>query len=87
MFASSGHFSRVPGQLRIISLQSSNTAAVAAVAAAYVAASAVVAVQGRIGKGTSDAGSQYRCGRLGGGIQPPSTPQPNPNTKAYTKSI
>ena len=25
---------------------------------------------------TSDAGSQYRCGRVGKGVQPPSTPQP-----------
>ena len=36
---------------------------------------------------TSDAGSQYRCGRMGRGIQPPSTPQPRSNTQTYTKSI
>ena len=36
---------------------------------------------------TSDAGSQYRCGRVGRGIQPPSTPKPTPNTQTYTKSI
>ena len=36
---------------------------------------------------TSDAGSQYRCGRVGRGIQPPSTPIPIPNTQTYTKSI
>ena len=29
---------------------------------------------------TSDAGSQYRCGWVGRGIQPPSTPQPTHNT-------
>ena len=36
---------------------------------------------------TSDAGSQYRCGRVGRGIQPPSTPKPTPNTQTYAKSI
>ena len=36
---------------------------------------------------TSDAGSQYRCGRVGRGIQPPSTPKPIPYTQSYTKSI
>ena len=36
---------------------------------------------------TSDAGSQYHCGRVGRGIQPPSTPQPTSNTQTYTKSI
>ena len=40
---------------------------------------------------TSDAGSQYRCGRVGRGSQPPSTPNapPNPpsNTDTYTKSF
>ena len=36
---------------------------------------------------TSDAGSQYRCGRVGRGIQAPSTPQPTSNTQTYTKSI
>ena len=36
---------------------------------------------------TSDAGSQYRCGRVGRGIQPPSTPQPTCNTQTYTKSV
>ena len=40
-----------------------------------------------IPKGTSDAGSQYRCGRVGRGFQPPSTPIPIPNTQTYTKSI
>ena len=40
-----------------------------------------------VSKKTSDAGSQYRCGRVGRGIQPPSTPQPTPNTQTYTKSI
>ena len=35
---------------------------------------------------TSDAGSQYRCGRVGRGIQPPFTPQPA-RTQTYTKSI
>ena len=30
-------------------------------------------------KETSDAGSQYRCGRVGRGIQPPSTPNTHPN--------
>ena len=38
-------------------------------------------------KKTSDAGSQYCCGRVGRGIQPPSTPKPTPNTQTYTKSI
>ena len=36
---------------------------------------------------TSDAGSQYRCGRVGMGIQPPSTLQPIDNTQTETKSI
>ena len=40
---------------------------------------------------TSDAGSQYRCGRVGRGSQPPFTPNtlPNPlsNTDTYTKSF
>ena len=31
-------------------------------------------------------GSQYRCGRVGRGIQPRSTPQPPPHTQTYTKS-
>ena len=35
---------------------------------------------------TSHAGSQYGCGWVGRGIQPPSTPQPIPNIKIYTKS-
>ena len=36
--------------------------------------------------GTSDAGSQYRCGRVGRGIQPPSTPNAllPPHTHAHT---
>ena len=38
-------------------------------------------------KKTSDAGSQCHCGRVSRGIQPPSTPQPTPNTQTYTKSI
>ena len=33
---------------------------------------------------TSDAGSQYRCGRVGRGIQPPSTPHPPP-TNTHTQ--
>ena len=38
-------------------------------------------------QGTSDSGSQYRCGWVGRGIQPPSTPQPPPlHTKTYTNS-
>ena len=36
---------------------------------------------------TSDAGSQYRCGRVGRGIQALFTPQPTSNTQTYTKSI
>ena len=36
---------------------------------------------------TSDAGSQYRCGQVGRGIQPPFTPKPILNTQTYTKSI
>ena len=35
----------------------------------------------------SDAGSLYRCGRLGRGVQPPSTPQPPTYTQTYAKSI
>ena len=36
---------------------------------------------------TSDAGSQYRCGRMGRGSQPPSTPN-NPHTqKAFTTIV
>ena len=38
-------------------------------------------------KETSDAGSQYRCGQVGRGIQPPSTPQRTPNTQTYTKTL
>ena len=42
-------------------------------------------------KVTSDAGSQYRCGRMGRGSQPPSTPNtppnPPPNTNTCTKSF
>ena len=37
--------------------------------------------------GTSDARSQYRCGRVGRGIQPPFTTQTTPNTQTFTKSI
>ena len=33
---------------------------------------------------TSDAGSQYRCGRVGRGIQPPSTPH-GPTINTQTK--
>ena len=36
---------------------------------------------------TSDAGSQYCCGWVGRGIQPPSTPQSPSHTRTYTKSI
>ena len=36
---------------------------------------------------TSEAGSQYRCGRVGRGILPLSLPQPTSNTQTYTKSI
>ena len=36
---------------------------------------------------TSDAGSQYRCGRMGRGIQPPSTPQTPLHTHTYIESI
>ena len=37
---------------------------------------------------TSDAGSQYRCGRVGRGIQPPSKPHSPPSyTQTHTKSI
>ena len=36
---------------------------------------------------TSDAGSQYCCGRVGRGIQPPSTLQPIDKTQTETKSI
>ena len=40
---------------------------------------------------TSDAGSQYRCGRVGRGSQPPFTPNappnPLPNSDPYTKSF
>ena len=38
-----------------------------------------------VAKETSDAGSQYRCGRVGRGIRPPSIP--TSNTQTYTKSI
>ena len=34
---------------------------------------------------TSDAGSQYRCGRVGRGIQPPSTPHAPPHQHTYPK--
>ena len=33
---------------------------------------------------TSDAGSQYRCGRVGRGIQPPASPQPHPQLPTHT---
>ena len=36
---------------------------------------------------TSDAGSQYRCGRVGRGIQPPSTPHAPPLTHIYKKHL
>ena len=36
---------------------------------------------------TCDAGSQYRCGRVGRGIQAPSTPQSTSYTHTYTKNI
>ena len=42
--------------------------------------------RGKKGK-TSDAGSQYRCGRVGRGIQLPSTPQTPFHTQTYIKSI
>ena len=35
---------------------------------------------------TSDAGSQYRCGRVGRGVQPPSHPRP-PHTHSNTQTI
>ena len=35
---------------------------------------------------TSDAGSQYRCGRVGRGIQPPSTPHAPPPTHIPKKT-
>ena len=41
----------------------------------------------RIKTSDSDARSQYRCGRVGRGIQPPATPQPTANTRTYAKSI
>ena len=34
---------------------------------------------------TSDAGSQYHRGRVGMGVQPPSTPQPQLYTQTFTK--
>ena len=34
-----------------------------------------------------DTGSQYCCGWVGRGIQPPSTSQPTCNTQTYTKSV
>ena len=37
-------------------------------------------------KKTSDAGSQYRCRRVGKGIKPPSTPQP-PQTLKQTEKV
>ena len=36
---------------------------------------------------TKHAGSQYRCGWVGRGIQPPSIPQTTSNIQIYTKSI
>ena len=36
---------------------------------------------------TSDAGSQYRYGRVGRSIKPPSTPIVIPNSQTYTKSV
>ena len=37
---------------------------------------------------TSDTGSQYRCGRVGRGIQPPSTPQvPHSHTQNASKTL
>ena len=33
---------------------------------------------------TSDVGSQYRCGRVGRGIQPPASPQPHPQLPSHT---
>ena len=36
---------------------------------------------------TSGAGSQYRCGRVGRGSQPPSKPNTLSNTDTYTKSF
>ena len=35
---------------------------------------------------TSDAGSQYRCGRVGRGIQPPSIPSRTPGSLTHTDS-
>ena len=40
---------------------------------------------------TSDAGSQYRCGQVGGGVQPPANPIPHPSHtnihKKYPKCL
>ena len=38
-------------------------------------------------RGTSDAGSQYRRGRVGRGIQPQSTPKPQPHTLKHTQKV
>ena len=40
-------------------------------------------------KGTSDAGSQYRCGQVGRGIQPPNSLQPQRTNihKKYLKRL
>ena len=38
-------------------------------------------------KKTSDTGSQYRCGRVGRGNQPPSTPNTLSNIEIYTISF
>ena len=35
-------------------------------------------------KKTSDAGSQYRCGRVGRGIKPPALPKPHPQPPSDT---
>ena len=35
---------------------------------------------------TRDAGSRYRCGRVGRGAQPPSTPSLNPHTLTHTNT-
>ena len=42
-------------------------------------------IHGGVVMKTSDAGSQYRCGWVGRGIQPPSTPKPTPTLKHTQK--
>ena len=35
---------------------------------------------------TSDVGSQYHCGQVGRGVQPPFIPSPTPHTLTHTQS-